>query len=174
MLVTCPECGKQISDKSKQCVHCGFPLDFKEPTSYNIIYRGFPDNETQFKNQVRLIACLRNFNKDISLSEAKKIIDNPPQVIFENISQDNIKWMKETIDQFGCLVDIEDNHKYEESDINDKISPLAANGGNILCPRCASNQITTGQRGFSFLTGFFGLNKTVNRCAKCGHVWEPK
>lgn len=21
-----PECGKEISDKSKQCIHCGFPL----------------------------------------------------------------------------------------------------------------------------------------------------
>ena len=26
-LIRCPECGKEISDKSKQCVHCGFPLD---------------------------------------------------------------------------------------------------------------------------------------------------
>lgn len=26
-LITCPECGKEISDKSKQCIHCGFPLD---------------------------------------------------------------------------------------------------------------------------------------------------
>ena len=27
MLIKCPECGKEISDKSKQCIHCGFPLD---------------------------------------------------------------------------------------------------------------------------------------------------
>lgn len=25
-LITCPECGKEISDKSKQCIHCGYPL----------------------------------------------------------------------------------------------------------------------------------------------------
>ena len=25
-LIKCPECGKEISDKSKQCIHCGFPL----------------------------------------------------------------------------------------------------------------------------------------------------
>ena len=25
-LIKCPECEKEISDKSKQCIHCGFPL----------------------------------------------------------------------------------------------------------------------------------------------------
>lgn len=25
-LINCPECGKEISDKSKICIHCGFPL----------------------------------------------------------------------------------------------------------------------------------------------------
>lgn len=26
MLIKCPECGKEISDKSKQCIHCGYPI----------------------------------------------------------------------------------------------------------------------------------------------------
>ena len=25
-LINCPECGKQISDKAENCIHCGFPL----------------------------------------------------------------------------------------------------------------------------------------------------
>ena len=25
-LIKCPECGKEISDKSDKCIHCGFPL----------------------------------------------------------------------------------------------------------------------------------------------------
>ncbi len=25
-LIKCPECGKEISDKSRTCIHCGFPL----------------------------------------------------------------------------------------------------------------------------------------------------
>ena len=41
------------------------------------------------------------------------------------------------------------------------------------CPKCGSTNITTGQRGFSLLTGFWGSNKTVNRCANCGHTWKP-
>lgn len=26
-LINCPECGKEISDKAKQCMQCGFPID---------------------------------------------------------------------------------------------------------------------------------------------------
>lgn len=29
-LIQCPECQKEISDKSKVCIHCGYPLDFSE------------------------------------------------------------------------------------------------------------------------------------------------
>lgn len=43
----------------------------------------------------------------------------------------------------------------------------------VRCPKCGSTQITTGQRGYSLLTGFLGSNKTVNRCANCGHTWKP-
>lgn len=41
------------------------------------------------------------------------------------------------------------------------------------CPKCGSTAITTGQKGYSLLTGFLGSNKTVNRCANCGHTWKP-
>ena len=27
MLIRCPECGKEISDQSDKCIHCGFPLN---------------------------------------------------------------------------------------------------------------------------------------------------
>ena len=41
------------------------------------------------------------------------------------------------------------------------------------CPKCGSTNITAGQRGYSFWTGFLGSNKTVNRCSNCGHTWKP-
>lgn len=27
MLIRCPECGKEVSDKAPACIHCGFPLN---------------------------------------------------------------------------------------------------------------------------------------------------
>lgn len=46
---------------------------------------------------------------------------------------------------------------------------------NVLrCPKCGSTAVTTGQKGFSLLTGFWGSNKTVNRCGNCGYKWKPR
>ena len=25
-LIKCPECGREISDKAKACIHCGYPI----------------------------------------------------------------------------------------------------------------------------------------------------
>ena len=43
----------------------------------------------------------------------------------------------------------------------------------VCCPRCGSESIATGQRGYSLLTGFLGSGKTVNRSANCGYKWNP-
>lgn len=44
----------------------------------------------------------------------------------------------------------------------------------VHCPKCGSTQISTGSRGYSMVWGFIGSGKTVNRCARCGHKWEPR
>lgn len=49
----------------------------------------------------------------------------------------------------------------------------AAEANKVHCPKCGSTQITAGQRGYSFWTGFLGSGKTVNRCSNCGHKWAP-
>lgn len=30
-MINCPECGKEISDKAKSCIHCGCPISEEEP-----------------------------------------------------------------------------------------------------------------------------------------------
>ena len=34
-LIKCPECGKDISDKANQCIHCGYPLS-QLPNNNNV------------------------------------------------------------------------------------------------------------------------------------------
>ena len=31
-LIKCPDCGKDVSDKAKACIHCGCPLEDMEPS----------------------------------------------------------------------------------------------------------------------------------------------
>lgn len=50
----------------------------------------------------------------------------------------------------------------------------AKDDDQVRCPKCTSTAITTGARGYSMVWGFIGSGKTVNRCAKCGHKWEPR
>lgn len=37
-LIVCPECGKEISDKSEVCIHCGYPLINTKCNINGIIY----------------------------------------------------------------------------------------------------------------------------------------
>ena len=37
-LINCPECGKEVSDKSKQCIHCGYPLTNYKCVIYGVEY----------------------------------------------------------------------------------------------------------------------------------------
>ena len=37
MLIKCPECGKEVSDKASQCIHCGFPFKEEKSTTIAII-----------------------------------------------------------------------------------------------------------------------------------------
>ena len=55
----------------------------------------------------------------------------------------------------------------------EKRKNFESNKNKLHCPKCNSTNVTTGQRGYSFLTGFLGSNKTVNRCGNCGYKWEP-
>lgn len=55
----------------------------------------------------------------------------------------------------------------------EKRKNFEANKNILHCPKCNSTNVTTGQRGYSFLTGFLGSDKTVNRCGNCGYKWKP-
>lgn len=87
-----------------------------------------------------------------------------------------IKALKEFFDNNGENVDQEAYEKRLEKEEQYKIKSdeLAEyNRNNPKCPKCRSTAVTAGQRGYSIITGFFGSNQTVNRCASCGHKWKP-
>lgn len=90
-----------------------------------------------------------------SISEDRDFID-----AMIELKQKDIIEFKTKIAQFKAQVDAEEDRKRKE-----KNQPK--------CPKCGSTNITAGQRGYSFWTGFLGSNKTVNRCSNCGHTWKP-
>lgn len=170
-LIKCPECGREVSDKAIQCIHCGYPLNNKTDISYDVIYAGYENKTIKYQNQSKLIGCIRQFLK-LDLTSSKKIIDNPPYTLFHSISKEQAEWVSDTLRPFQCNIILQESNDTIKP--NRQIDSYILNGGStLICPHCGSNQITTGQRGFSLLTGFIGSSKTINRCGKCGWKWEP-
>lgn len=142
-LIKCPECGKEISDKSKQCIHCGYPLD------------------NELNNDISIeISELTAFSKCPICGTSKNDMKICP-VCGYKVGDDipNREDIKKKIDE--NMNQAKNDYKIKQSN------------APIKCPKCGSTAITAGQRGYSFLTGFIGSSKTVNRCANCGHKWKP-
>lgn len=76
-LINCPECQKQISDKSKICVGCGFPIceflkkeveEVEEEAEFNGIYR------YSFWGKPKEVYCPRCGSENCSYFTEQKII----------------------------------------------------------------------------------------------------
>lgn len=156
-IIKCPECGCDISTKADQCIHCGCPIDHTKKENVCIINKKEYDL-SDYKN--RLSAVDRN--------DKKQIYDIEEEMCYaiDGLSIIGAAHLVVTILDAGEVPEVFDAEQYR---IN-----FRKDDGLIHCPKCNSTAITTGQRGYSIVWGFIGSNKTMNRCAKCGHKWEPK
>ena len=112
--------------------------------------------------------------KKLGLAECTKLTKTLPSTLFYNISLETATQTISHLRSLGNVVTLEESN--DEDKTQDEINLSAyfiKQNSQIKCPRCGSTAITTGQRGFSIVTGFLGSNKTVNRCGKCGYSWKP-
>lgn len=151
-LIKCPECQKEVSDKSKICIHCGFPIS--EVQLYNVVRPSLNhpgqyileyENLTLEQAEKRKREC-EDFDKEV-ISLGATII-NTYEIVNSNADLDycNLEMRKIKIPDPSIL----------------------------HCPKCGSTAITTGARGVNWTLGLIGAGKTVNRCGKCGHIWTPQ
>ena len=159
-LINCPECGKQISDKAHNCPNCGYPLEnnFANEIRYDITIISF---SLDHNKTIKTIRYLRE-SLNLSLTEATYIQKNLPYKIF-----------KKSLLELDCKINVSQHTGETLTSDNNKITNYYENENKVKCPRCGSTQVAIGQRGYSFITGFLGSNKTVNRCGKCGFNWKP-
>ena len=152
-LIKCPECGKEISDKSEKCIHCGFPFKQNENTTCNIngkeydlsfILKSYKENPNE---KAKLIGVFRKMT-NCGLADAKRTVD---QIIETN--------------KIPSVLFLKQQEQVEESRVEEK--------DTVRCPKCGSSAIQTVNRGFSFWTGFLGSGSPRNVCQKCGYKWKP-
>lgn len=148
-LIKCPECNKDISDKAEHCIHCGFPIN----------------NINRF--------CVINGAKYDFGTIPDRILSLTPgdEATKWNIAREIMRIAKEVnIRDASNIINatIKGNDLPKEYRIHREVESLPR------CPKCRSTSISTGSRGYSVVWGFIGSGKTVNRCANCGHKWEPR
>lgn len=153
-LIKCPECNREISDKAKQCIHCGYPLD-----GYKI-----EENKIKtFKN-----TCVVN----------GKEYDLTPVMVAKNNNQKNLADIIDEItglDKYNrnslLLIILRTNSIPDKFDNGDTLSSyqrrINANQP-VTCPKCGSTNIQMVRKKFSLLTGF-ATNKVERVCANCLH-----
>lgn len=166
-LIKCPECSKEISDKSKQCTHCGFPLPTVEdvPDGFCLI-DGVPRDLREALNKIDDFPTM-------TPDEQKKLkgwIFGQCQTISIYGAEEILNIMLET---HAVPKDFDGSYKRVGNGRIDSIQP-PINKNVIKCPKCGSTSVATITRGYSVLLGFIGSGKVVNICGSCGHKWKPK
>ena len=167
-LIKCPECGKEVSDKAKMCVFCGYPIN-----DYN-------DNVPKLKRIVMPALTKENALKQVRVAvEITGVgIDNArifseqkgPVVVKDKITEDEASYLALKFKAAGIDVQIVDS----DTPIDTIFSQIPITEDKIHCPRCGSTEYHAGARGYSIWTGFLGSGQTVITCLKCGYKWKPK
>ena len=177
-LISCPECGKEISDRAVCCIYCGFPLDeLKNKSDQNTVVISSVDRTSNI--------C-RIDGVEYNLTEVKNDLLSLPEGKLTNQNDKDklhviLKKMVHSIDGFSIFAALMLASQLRETEsvpssfnAEKYAAKFKQNDGLIHCPRCDSTNVVTGQRGYSMIWGFIGSNRTMNRCANCGHKWEPR
>ena len=155
MLIICPECNKEISDKSKVCIHCGFPITEIEQDNICII-DGIPRD----------------------LTEQLKNLDNPSYKPYKKFGEWGLG-IREADTLHRILEQTRSVPKEFNSMCTEKYRKelTKLKQDNIpKCPTCSSTNIkkisTTSKVTDTVVFGLFGTkrHKTFH-CSKCGYEW---
>lgn len=167
-LIKCPECGKEVSDKSISCINCGFPLNTNTSNVYTqnvCIIDGIQYDFSDLLQEVESFYCTHSTptlveKSKLGLSLNKKIRE------ITGINDVAGATLASKIISLRAIPKSFTSTQHPD--------PISFDKSKIVCPKCGSTAITTGARGVNFTMGLIGASKTVNRCSKCGYTWKPK
>lgn len=178
MLIKCPECGKDVSDKAPACIHCGFPLNNLHKKNICLV-DGAEHDMTEF---IDSYMGLTDSEKKELYENTLKHYNGHREIASSNVTQtlrkinEHFNWWNDykgndrsyLADKF-TLDYIDHNFQYFEFNTADIPDPSKT----VRCPKCGSTSVTTEESGYSLLTGFWGSSKKHNLCQKCGYRWKP-
>ena len=157
MLIKCPECNKEISDKACICINCGFPIQEDDSVNMCLINNQKIDlsEELELITKTDYMQGLRNLRDKTGLGLADEVV------------------LADIIKQTNSIP-----KEYKSSDRDKYKQELAKNEKRSIpqCPTCQSTDIykMSGlETGASVaVLGIFSrkINKTF-KCKHCGYMW---
>ena len=165
-LIICPECGKEISDQSKQCIHCGYPIS-------EIITPHRTDERICIVNgkEIYLHFLLDNIETKEKFDRLVRTIDCKGTTAIKIIKEvEETKKIPETLN-------FETRTQSLKRQEQEKLQRQQQEQANLpKCPTCGSTNIRKiggVERGTSIVAfGIFSkkINKTF-KCGNCGYTW---
>lgn len=167
-LITCPECGREVSDQASACPQCGYPI--KASRDFWRVQAFFP------KAHVNIDKVARN---ESSLAKVKFIV-RENSIVTENLYP---KTIAEEIAKTVCPP----GSKNCSAQLipPDPDEPLPEISDAPRCPKCGSYALKTEKQGFDFgkaafgtvlfgpviggSAGLIGSGDSVTVCSNCGH-----
>ncbi|MBR3843110.1 MAG: ribosomal protein L7/L12 [Christensenellaceae bacterium] len=167
-LIKCPECGKEISDRVKACIHCGFPLaevlqiESKEENFLKKVVIPCCEN-TSYK--IKAIGIVRQVT-GLGLAEAKALVESTHPVVVNEVDLTKANEIAELFLREGIPAKVLDADDASVT-IDKKTTKIPC------CPKCGSTALATVNRGYSIVWGFLGSATPMNVCQACGYKFKP-
>lgn len=188
-LITCPECGKQISDKAASCPGCGYPLadevlDVVQENTNIVEINGMDVDiyhlyELYSGNRVKIAQAIQKMT-GIGITES---VDITKQYLKDRGLRP-MNWADEIFDTFGGDTNVKRVEKKQE----EKRHLKQLKKEKIpFCPRCHSTSITFDTKKLSIsraiighelagptgaILGGFSSSQGYAVCLNCGKRWK--
>lgn len=143
MLIKCPECGKEVSDKAEVCIHCGYPIMAERVPEFNFdsecpVCKKINWHYNKINGRIRCETCgyVGAVNKQLAKIYDDKQEENPVQ---------------------------------ESSDpINKPVKPTCPTCGSTNIERISAGKKLMG----SMMFGLFSKDaKSTFHCKNCNYKW---
>lgn len=184
VLIKCPECGKEISDKSNQCIHCGCPINKSKYQTYAIYLKNIKGaNKSERTRNLMICKVVLEDCYGVSKLDARHITVEfnkgvSPIKILDGVEFKNIEYIKKDFERIGCIVEEKEsgyineitNYRVDQQkEINslDDLPKCPTCGSTYIEKISSSSKITSG-----FLFGLFSSNvRNSFHCKNCGYKW---
>lgn len=159
MLIKCPECKNEFSDKTESCPHCGFPTNLISYDNYCNINGKMID----LSEIVEILPNVGDGKLDISPLHISSLIQD-----LSSLDWNNSKELAKII--------IETQQIPKEYNGKTEVTTPYSNANSPKCPTCQSSNLhkisTTSKAVNTVAFGLLGTkrNKTFH-CNNCGYEW---